>query len=349
MLYLSPSSLFGDVIPQPFDKKAIQLARKKLLAEIELSDGKDLRIRGRSFGKNDIINYFEDLLQDQVLEYHTVISHDKVLLAFLEEAAIQPGEHFTKNPLYTDASFIRWISASFTGSFRRLTLECFRSSDELTLATLFNNPYLMTLADLEQVWIDVAKLIRDNIALLNRYQSQSQQKGRHWIVRNSVRHSIRISQISGLMDDRYLAMIRLLPESRFSELRNRYAFVMMQAAIFTFNTRIYKRNLAEKWIINAELLTVSPELKTQIADKLWEFKRIRKKSIPVPVRIIIIAVVVGSNLFRMFNKEDSTHYQTVPTYRIPVITPDTTKRHNTFRDSLLLKAPSHLTPSTPFP
>jgi hypothetical protein len=341
MLYLSPSSLFGEVIPQPIDKKAIQLARKKLLAEIELNDGNDLQIRGRSYGKNDIINYFEDLLQDHALEYHTAISQDNVLLVFLEEADIQPGEHFAKNPLYTDTSFIRWISASFTGSFRRLTLECFRSSDELTLATLFNNPYLMTLADQEQVWIDVAKLIRDNIALLNRYQSQSQQQGRHWIVRNSVRHTIRMSEVSGLMDDSFLGMIRLLPESRFSELRNRYAFVMMQAAIFTFNTRMYKRTLAEKWIINAESLAVLPELKTQIADKLLEFKRIRKKSIPVPVRIIIIAIVVGSNLFRMFNKEDNPHYQTVPSYKIPVLIPDTAKGHNsTSRDSLLLKDPS---------
>ena len=342
MLYLSPSSLFGEVIPQPFDKKAIQLARKKLLAEIELNDGNDLQIRGRSYGKNDIINYFEDLLQDHVLEYHTAISQDKVLLVFLEEAAIQPGEHFAKNPLYTDPLFIRWISASFTGSFRRLILQCFRSSDELTLAALFSNPYLMTPADQELVWIDVAKLIRDNIALLNRFQSQRQQRGRHWIVRNSVRHTIRISTVSGIMAGDYLRMIGLLPESRFSELRNRYAFVIMQAAIFTFNTRSYKRDLAEKWIVNAESLAVSPELKNQIRDKLLEFKRIRKRSIPVPVRIIIIAIVVGSNLFRMCGTENSTsHYQTVPSYKIPVLIPDTAKGHNSpSRDSLLLKDPS---------
>jgi len=342
MLYLSPSSFLGEVIPQPFDKKAIQLGRKKLLAELELNEGNDLQIRGRSYGKNDIINYFEDLLKDNVLEYHAAISQDKVLLVFLEEADIQPGERFAKNPLYTDPSFIRWISAWFTGSFRRLTLECFKSSGDLTLATLFSNPYLMTLADQELVWIDVAKLIRDNIALLNRFQSQSQQRGRHWIVRNSVRHTIRISAVSGLIDENYLRMIELLPESRFSELRNRYAFVIMQAAIFTFNTRSYKRDLAEKWIVNARSLAVSPELKNQIQNKLLEFKRIRKKSIPVPVRIIIIAIVIGSNLFRMCGTENNTsHYPSVPSYKLPVITPDTSKGvMSPARDSLLLRDPT---------
>jgi hypothetical protein len=110
MLYLSPSSLLGEAIPQPFDKKAIQLARKKLLAELELNEGNDLQIRGRSYGKSDIINYFEDLLKENVLEYHAAISQDKVLLVFLEEADIQPGERFAKNQLYTDPFFIRWIS-----------------------------------------------------------------------------------------------------------------------------------------------------------------------------------------------------------------------------------------------
>ena len=339
MLYLSPSSLLGELIPQPFDKKAIQLARKKLLAELELNEGNDLQIRGRSYGKSDIINYFEDLLKENVLEYHAAISQDRVLLVFLEEADIQPGERFAKNQLYTDPFFIRWISAWFTGSFRRLTLECFKSSGDLTLTTLFSNPYLMTPADQELVWIDIARLIRDNIALLNRFQSQRQQQGRHWIVRNSIRHTIRISAVSDLMDGNYLRMIELLPESRFSELRNRYAFVIMQAAIFIFNTRSYKRDLAEQWIVDAESLAVSPELKNQIRNKLLEFKRIRKRSIPVPVRILIIGIVVCSNLFRMCGAENSaSHYQSVPDYKLPIITPDTTKGINSpARDSLLLR------------
>jgi hypothetical protein len=343
MLYLSPSSLFGEAIPQPFDKKAIQLARKKLLAELELNEGNDLQILGRSYGKNDIINYFENLLKDNVLEYNAAISRDRTLLVFLEKAAIHAGERFDKNPMYTDESFIRWISPWFTESFSHLILECFRSSAYLKLTTLFNNPWLMTPTDQEQVWINVAKLIRDNIWTLDRYQSQGrQQQSRHWIVRNSTRHTIRMSAVSGLMDQNYIRMIGLLPESRFGELRNKYAFVMMQACIFTFNTRMYKRDLAEQWITNAQSLAVSPDLKNQIADKLFEFKRIRKKSIPLPLRIIIISIVIGSNLFRMCSKDDNTpHYQPAPSYKLPVIIPDTGKiKAPSPPDSLLLKDPS---------
>jgi len=36
MRYLSPASLFGEPIQHPIDKKAIQLRRKKLFAEMEL-------------------------------------------------------------------------------------------------------------------------------------------------------------------------------------------------------------------------------------------------------------------------------------------------------------------------
>jgi hypothetical protein len=105
---------------------------------------------------------------------------------------------------------------------------------------------------------------------------------------------------------------------------------------------MYKRDLAEQWITNAQSLAVSPDLKNQIADKLFEFKRIRKKSIPLPLRIIIISIVIGSNLFRMCSKDDNTpHYQPAPSYKLPVIIPDTGKiKAPSPPDSLLLKDPS---------
>jgi len=339
MLYLSPSSLLGEVIPQPFDKKAIQLGRKKLLAELELNEGKDIEIRGKFYGKNDIINYFEDLLQENTLSYHDAISNDPVLLRLLEEAQIEPGQQFRNNPLYRDPSFIQWISPSFFISFHHLTLDCFETSADLTLATLFNNPMLMTASDQEQIWIDIAKIIRDNIDLLDRYQAQSRRQVGKWRDNNS----IPLTAISGIMDFDYIRMLCLLPVSRFSELRNKYAFVMMQACIHVFNKHPRKRDSAESWLTNAESLAVSPEYKAQIVDKLGEFRRIRKKSMPHPVRIVLICLVVGYNLFRFLgsNNDSSPRYQPNNSLPLSPTTAETTGVKH-FLDSLRQKShPPH--------
>jgi hypothetical protein len=343
MLYLSPSSLLGEAIPQPFDKKAIQLTRKKWLAELELNEGKDIEIHGKFYGKNDIINYFEDLLQENTLSYHDAISKDPVLLRLLEEAGIEPGQHFMSNPLYKDPSFIQWISPWFFISFHRLTLDCFETAADLTLTTLFSNPMLMTASDQEQVWIDVAKMIRDNIDLLDRYQAQSRRQVGKWRDNNS----IPLTTISRLMDFVYIRMLCLLPVGRFSELRNKYAFVMMQACIHVFNRHPRKRDSAGSWLNNAESLAVSPELKAQIIDKLDEFRRIRKKSMPLPLRIILIIIVVGYNLFRFLSSSNDPNPQYQPNNFHPLPPAETTRV--IAPDSSILKHPHSHTPSITAP
>jgi hypothetical protein len=81
---------------------------------------------------------------------------------------------------------------------------------------------------------------------------------------------------SPLMGYQYINLIVLLPEHRFGEVRNKYAFVMEQAAIYTFNKKTAHRLAAETWIENALLLAVAPELQSELTEKLKEMRRISK-------------------------------------------------------------------------
>src|SRR5262245_38896238 len=113
MQYLSPSTLLGGSIPTPFDKKAIQLGRKKLLAELELTGGDSIDINGVTLTKGNIIDYFEALQQENVIDYHNAVEEDTVLRDFLETHTIERGFQYKDNRLYHDIHFLQWISPYF--------------------------------------------------------------------------------------------------------------------------------------------------------------------------------------------------------------------------------------------
>jgi len=94
MHYLSPAVFLGKTFQLPFDVRILQRERKKLLAELELGGDDALKLNGRSFTKNELIDYFEELQREDIAAYHLAISKDPALLDFLQYAGIDEGARF---------------------------------------------------------------------------------------------------------------------------------------------------------------------------------------------------------------------------------------------------------------
>lgn len=260
MQYLSPSSLSGEPIVTPLDKKAIQLERKKLFAELELSGETTLEMNGRSFNKNDIIQYYDDLLKEDGLKYHSVVAEDPVLLVFLETAWIGRKEKFLDNPAYAEEQFINWISPYFCHAFITYMDACFLDPDEDGLTALLKNKLLMTPADTEKSWEAVMKIVMGSIATLVEYYKAS--------------GGVKLSQVKDLMEFRYTRLIQLLPAARFSAVKDKYAFCILQAGIYTFNRNRQTASYVSNWLENAQLLAASEDVKEQIGKKRQELEAV---------------------------------------------------------------------------
>jgi hypothetical protein len=310
MKYLSPISLFGAVVDSPPDRKSILLGRKKLLAELELAGGNYIEINGRFYDKNEIIRCFEELLTDNTLDYHTAVSGDKALLRLLEKAELYSGELFLRRPLYQDAGFTRWISPYFSESFNELVMRSYQRSDYLTMASLMNNPLLMTAVDEEKVWAGIARIMTDEIDLLERYSNSYKRQVAKWINTKEVP----LATISGIMDYNHAQMISLLPQGRFATLRNKYAFAMMQAAIMTFNRNKQFRGQAQNWFTNAEKVAFSREQKQQILTKLTESRTATKTPTSKFRAWIFIVVALTVIRFAFSNTHTNTSFENTPIY-----------------------------------
>jgi len=341
MRYLSPIFLFDGSIPDPLDKKAILLGRKKLLAELELNAGENIDIHGISLSKNDIIDYFDALQQEHIAGYYQLVAGDEVLETFLQDHQLGEDAYFKQSPLYQDPSFIRWISPYFRSAFTSFTDDCFRNTDAAHLETLLNNPLLMTVSDEEGAWSGISKLLDNNISRLEYYHHQSPKKGG--------RITVTLDDVSPLMSVEYLHLIQLLPERRFNTLRDKYAFGVMEAGIFAFNRSTSDRTQAITWIENAEPLAVSPDIKNALAEKLVEMHKLQKKRHRSFVfRGIWVAIILGRVLFsNSCNNDDMSDIRRGPVYIHDGTTTDTINS-NTPADSvakILMKHSHQQSPS----
>ncbi|SEN86231.1 hypothetical protein SAMN05660816_01685 [Niastella yeongjuensis] len=260
MQYLSPSSLSGDALITPLDKKAIQLERKKLFAELELSGETTIEMNGRSFNKNDIIQYYEDLLKEDSLNYHAVIAEDPILKLFLETAHIGRKELFKNNPLYTNEQFINWISPYFSHAFSTYMNACFLDPDEDGLTSLMKNNLLMTPGDTEKSWEVVTRIVMGSVSSIEEYYKTPGSK--------------MLIKVKDLMEFRYIRLVQLLPNVRFAPVKDKYAFTILQACVYTFNRNKQTGNYVSNWLENGQLLAASEDMKEQIRKKREELEAI---------------------------------------------------------------------------
>ena len=156
MQYISPLHFLElSAAGSTIDKKDLLLAKKKLLAELELNDGKGVEINGKELFTNDIVRFFDDLQQAPDLSRHLAIYRDPILLRIMEHNLLERKDRIASNPLYGDEAFINWISPYYAHSFMAFADECLLYSMDDSWTTLLGNPFLMNNYDQEAVWHNI--------------------------------------------------------------------------------------------------------------------------------------------------------------------------------------------------
>jgi hypothetical protein len=260
MRYIAPSTLLGKSLPRYPDTKAIQLERKKLFAELELSGGESIGL-----SKNDIIAYFEELQQEGVPGYHQDIEDDPTLRSFLETATLERGARFGA---HASPDFIRWVSPYFLSAFKTFADAGFRQEDLGGWETLLGNRWLMTEGDAGEAWLFVVKVVNNDIAYMEHYRARDGK---------SAEEAQLLENVSPLIDFAHTRLILALPADRLGNLRDEYAFKMMQVCILIFNRYRTKRVFPLTCMVYAGEVASSADMRHTAANKLVEMEGIERK------------------------------------------------------------------------
>jgi hypothetical protein len=178
-LFLPDLAEDGDVL---VDRRALAVQKKKLLAEIELSDRKTVEINGAELNKNDILNLFDKLANTTDLQFHQAIANDEALSHFLAEGYFDSKEQFADNELYDDPLFIHFISPYYEEVFTNAVLKSFYDEDVLTMQMLWANPMLMDGDHRENSYRRINRYLYEqkNKLLLLKEQSIADKKATSW-------------------------------------------------------------------------------------------------------------------------------------------------------------------------
>jgi hypothetical protein len=285
MQYISPLSFLGGGAIAA-DKKSIQLAKKKMLAEVELSATGSILVNGRELTKNDIIVFFDSLQTDDSLPYHVAIADDPALLYFLEHNTLGRNSRFKICPLFEDSQFVEWLSPYFFTSFATLAKKCLKERDDDAWAALFANAILMNFYYTEEAWKEIEKAVQADWEKIDRFQKKKVMQG--------------LQAVEPLLNFKYISMLKRLPVGRFNSLLDGYAFTVMQCSIHIFNRVSRNRGLVV--VENALILVASPYVRKTILDKKFEMEGIHGRVIEKNTkltnrRIVIFAVIVGIFFF----------------------------------------------------
>ncbi len=240
-VYLSPLHFLPEGTDiKDISSKQLLLAKKKLLAEIELSPTKTIILNKVVCTQNDLLNLFNDLSQNEKqLHYHFAIFNNRALLEFLENRFVGILPVALENNLLEDKIFIDFISPYFEKVYASLFIKCIKQLRIASINVLIANSYLMNYADRDKSDKAIEHYLDKDIKQILIYtQKINTQKRISFFYPLSILNlfnlfipkNYRVSELKQYYNSTLIAILNVLPE-KFSSIRTEYCRVVMNMAV----------------------------------------------------------------------------------------------------------------------
>ncbi|TWF35835.1 hypothetical protein FHW36_108191 [Chitinophaga polysaccharea] len=199
------------------DNAAVTLLRKKMLAELALSEGQVLQVAGEWLNKNDLLQLFDCVQSPAQFSYYQQIKADPVLTNFLETGRITAL--FIDTPLYKDEAFLAFIAPFYGPLFTTAVLDSIKQREVVTLQYLFANPLLLDAEYMKTSFDSIFHLLREQ------YQQVEQAKA---ILEKNNRYNWKT--VLPYLDHIQVQLLNALP-GNFQEFRSDYGILMINFAL----------------------------------------------------------------------------------------------------------------------
>ena len=130
------------------DNSIVKKAKRKLFADIDLSDNGHLDYKGLSLTKTDCEKVIDELENTNALEFYSHLVCNKLLNEFLVNGNERLFESFKQESIYKLPEFVTFISPYFSPKFDRAILKAFTGEDVERLRNILRTQVLISTADL---------------------------------------------------------------------------------------------------------------------------------------------------------------------------------------------------------
>ena len=259
MKYLNPLAFLTKMNGGPVDLRdnaALSLLRKKMLAEVELSDDKLLKLDAQLLSKNDLLQFFDRLQSTQELIYHQQVAADPVLLHFLETGEMTG--RIADHVLYKDADFLLFIAPYYEPLFTVAILNSLEKQDVPTMEYLFSGPLLL---DGEHITASYRRVLRYLKTMDNQLKATTES------INNGAAY--RWKYLVHYAQPTLIRLLNILP-NEFNKWRSDYGISLINLALAIY-TKDFKQGM--------KVLALAEALHT--TDYVQERVQVRKKELLV--------------------------------------------------------------------
>jgi len=145
------------------DGTTIKKAKKRVLADIELSDSGHYTYSNGEYTKSDIESVVDKLDDIENLEFYYFIANNADLNSFLQTGNIKFVQNFRQESIYKLPNFIQFISKHYSSSFDKFLIASYKEKDLDLFRKGLLLPELFTISDRAIAYRSLESFIKNSI------------------------------------------------------------------------------------------------------------------------------------------------------------------------------------------
>jgi hypothetical protein len=166
-MYINPIEILGLSSANDtakIDNEIVKKAKRKLFAEIDLSDNEELDYYGLQITKGNCEKAIDELSNNDYKEFYFYLTNNKPLNEFLVSGNAAIFNNFKHDSIFKLPEFVKFISPYFATKFDKALLVAFENDNTELTKSILNTSFLIEQADLNIAFKSVSNNIQYRIA-----------------------------------------------------------------------------------------------------------------------------------------------------------------------------------------
>ncbi len=187
------------------DNNEIKKAKKRLIADIELSEEGHYNYKGQSITKSDCERVINDLDIPEKKEFYSYLSTNKALNEYLASGDEKIFNHFHQDSIFKLQEFVTFISPYFTSRFEKSLFQAFSSQDTEQLILILRTQILISKSDINNAFRPISNEIESRIKEIDEIKEEIKEGESRYDEDD-------IDEVIGIIEDNFPAdVLNLLP------------------------------------------------------------------------------------------------------------------------------------------
>lgn len=167
MQYINPIEILGlsnATDTTSIDNDKIKKAKRKLFADIDLSDNGLFDYYGLQLTKSDCEKVIDELSNNEIKEFYLYLTSNKKLNAFLVNGNNDVFKNFKHDSIFKLPEFVKFISQYFAPKFDKALLTAFENENEIDTKAILNTSSLIAQNDVNTAYKSISNNIQNKIS-----------------------------------------------------------------------------------------------------------------------------------------------------------------------------------------